>query len=91
MIISEGSINVCVYCFCCFPLDCPLWGFNKEAKYANCRFYGGNRKAGLHSTDTAMNQPIQIQTVKIQFSLADLGSRPNQPEELKMLGADVKL
>ena len=38
-----------------------------------------------------MNQPIQIQRVKIQFSLADLGSTPNQLEELKMLVADVKL
>lgn len=71
--------------------DCPLWGSYKEAKYANCRFCGGNRKAGLHSSETAMNQPTQIQRVKIQFSLADLGSRPHQLEELKMRAADVKL
>lgn len=67
--------------------DCPLWGSYKEVKHAKRRFCGGSREARPLNTDTAAHQ---IQAGKMSFSLADLGSRSNQLEVLKMLVAEGK-
>lgn len=67
--------------------DCPLWGSYKEVKHAKRRFCGGSREAGPHNTDTAAHPDPSRKDV---IFTADLGSRSNQLEVLKVLVAEGK-
>lgn len=57
----------------------------KEVKYANFWHCKESRDAGLNNKGSEVNQLTLMQGEKIEFSLAELGSRPSQMEELRML------